>query len=33
MTFYDPQPRAMAGDLLFPLPEGATINGYALDIK
>jgi Ca-activated chloride channel homolog len=33
MTFYNPQPRAMAGDLLFPLPEGATISGYALDIE
>ena len=33
MTFYNPQPRAMAGDFLFPLPKGATISGYALDIE
>ncbi len=33
MTFYNPGTRAVAGDLYFPLPEGATISGYALDIK
>jgi tetratricopeptide (TPR) repeat protein len=32
MTFANPMPRAMEGDLYFPLPEGATISGYALDI-
>ena len=32
MTFFNPQGRALAGDLYFPLPEGATVNGYALDI-
>ncbi len=32
MTFYNPQSRNMAGDLFFPLPEGATVSGYALDI-
>ena len=32
MTFANPTPRAMEGDLYFPLPEGATISGYALDI-
>jgi Ca-activated chloride channel family protein len=33
MTFYNPQSRNMAGDLYFPLPEGATVSGYALDIE
>jgi Ca-activated chloride channel family protein len=33
MTFFNPLPRAMEGDLYFPLPEGATISGYALDIQ
>ena len=33
MTFANPTPRAMEGDLYFPLPEGATISGYALDIN
>ena len=32
LTFFNPQSRNMAGDLFFPLPEGATISGYALDI-
>jgi hypothetical protein len=32
MTFTNPTPRVMEGDLYFPLPEGATISGYALDI-
>ncbi len=32
MTFFNPQGRALAGDLYFPLPEGATVSGYALDI-
>jgi Ca-activated chloride channel homolog len=32
MTFSNPTPRAMEGDLYFPLPEGATVSGYALDI-
>jgi len=32
MTFTNPMPRVMEGDLYFPLPEGATISGYALDI-
>lgn len=32
MTFFNPQARALAGDLYFPLPEGATVSGYALDI-
>ncbi len=33
MTFYNPNTRAMAGDLIFPLPEGATVSGYALDVN
>jgi Ca-activated chloride channel homolog len=33
MTFRNPSNRPLAGDLYFPLPEGATISGYALDIK
>lgn len=33
MTFYNTQTRVLEGELLFPLPEGATISGYALDIN
>ena len=33
MTFSNPHPRALEGDLYFPLPEGATVSGYALDIN
>ena len=33
MTFYNPHHRVLAGDLYFPLPEGATISGYALDVN
>lgn len=33
MTFYNPNPRAMEGDLYVPLPEGATISRYALDVN
>jgi tetratricopeptide (TPR) repeat protein len=33
MTFGNPTDRVMEGDLYFPLPEGATISGYALDIE
>jgi len=32
MTFSNPTARPMEGDLYFPLPEGATISGYALDV-
>ena len=32
MTFTNPMARVMEGDLYFPLPEGATVSGYALDI-
>ncbi len=33
LTFYNPNNRVLAGDLYFPLPQGATISGYALDMK
>ena len=32
LTFYNPRPRPLAGDFYFPLPEGATLSGYALDV-
>jgi len=32
MTFTNPHDRVLQGDLYFPLPEGATVSGYALDI-
>lgn len=33
LTFHNPHPRALAGDLYFPLPAGATVTGYALDVN
>jgi Ca-activated chloride channel family protein len=33
MTFLNLLDRVMEGDLYFPLPEGSTISGYALDIE
>jgi tetratricopeptide (TPR) repeat protein len=33
MTFANRTDRILAGDLYFPLPEGATVSGYALDIN
>jgi len=33
MTFYNPNNAVMEGDLYFPLPQGATVSGYALDIN
>ncbi|MCX7935118.1 MAG: VIT and VWA domain-containing protein, partial [Planctomycetota bacterium] len=33
MVFANPNPRPLAGDLYFPLPEGATVSGYALDVN
>ena len=33
MTFANPSNRNLAGDLYFPLPEGATLSGYALDVN
>jgi Ca-activated chloride channel family protein len=33
MTFHNPTGRALAGDLVFPLPAGSTVSGYALDVN
>ncbi len=33
MVFFNAAQRQLAGDLYFPLPEGATVSGYALDIN
>lgn len=33
MTFHNPNDRPLAGDLVFPLPDGALVSGYALDIN
>jgi Ca-activated chloride channel family protein len=33
MTFANPLSRAAEGDLVFPLPQGATVSGYALDVQ
>jgi len=33
MTFRNPHARDLEGDLYFPLPEGATVSRYALDIQ
>jgi len=33
LTFTNPNSRVMAGELEFPLPEGATVCGYALDVN
>ena len=32
MTFHNPHDRILEGDMYFPLPQGATVNGYALDL-
>jgi len=32
-TFYNPSNRILEGNLTFPLPEGVSISGYALDIN
>ena len=32
LTFANPHARALEGELIFPLPEEATISGYALDV-
>src|SRR5204862_163007 len=32
LTFSNPNPRQLAGDLEFQLPDGAAVAGYALDI-
>jgi hypothetical protein len=33
MTFTNSHNRVLEGELYFPLPQGATVSGYALDIK
>jgi Ca-activated chloride channel family protein len=33
MTFTNAHNRVLEGELYFPLPQGATVSGYALDIK
>src|SRR4051794_3284631 len=33
LTFANDLPRVLGGELVFPLPEGATVSGYGLDIK
>ena len=33
ITFYNPNPRVLEGELYFPLPTDATVSGYALDIN
>lgn len=33
LTFFNPTHRILAGDLYFPLPEGSTVAGYALDVR
>ena len=32
MTFRNELPRVLEGELVFPLPDGATVSGYALDV-
>lgn len=32
-TFYNPRNRILEGKLTFPLPEGVSVSGYALDIN
>src|SRR5262245_4822552 len=33
LTFRNANPRALEGELVFPLPEGSTLSGYALDVE
>ena len=33
LTFLNPNKRQLEGELVFPMPEGAGVTGYALDIK
>ena len=33
MTFENPLPQATEGNFCFPLPDGATVSGYALDVQ
>ena len=32
LTFHNHYPRVLEGDLVFPLPEGAVVSGYGLDV-
>ncbi len=32
MTFHNPRPRPLSGDFYFPLSEGSTLSGYALEV-
>lgn len=32
-VFANPNPRILTGELTFPLPDGATVCGYALDVR
>ncbi|NCB39946.1 MAG: DUF2135 domain-containing protein [Erysipelotrichia bacterium] len=32
MKFYNPNSRVLEGELEFPMPEGAVVSGYALDV-
>jgi Ca-activated chloride channel homolog len=33
LTFHNPNPRPLEGDLEFPLPDGAALCGFALDVE
>ena len=33
LVFLNPNPRLLEGDLVFPLPDGAAVCGYALDVN
>ena len=33
LVFRNPNPRLLEGDLVFPLPDGAAVCGYALDVN
>ncbi len=33
MEFFNPNSRTLEGELCFPLPEGAMVSGYALDVN
>ncbi len=33
MTFYNPHNRTLSGQLYFPVPAGAAVSGYALDVR
>ena len=33
LSFYNPNQRQLEGELVFPLPDGAAVSGYALDVN